>query len=606
MVSETWFRNLLRFPKKHDQAHKDKAVLGVLAFEVASLLSKLVHLWQSLSDKNITRLRDEITRSTGVKKLVSEDDDFVVRLIRDEMMENIESVAKAVARLARRCNDPKLRSFESCFCEMMMKTTGGGDPYGWRFGWKKMDGKVKKMERFISANASLYQETEILADLEQTVKRMMVSSESATDSVLEYKKKVTWKRHEVKNLRDASLWNRTYDYTVLLLVRSVFTVLTRTKHVFGISYRGVEASDDVSSVDSDFIGRSQSVSTVLTHLSHQSESVGPPRFASGPLGRFTGPASGSVPTRSAKMSDFLSDSLSSTQSPMSGPLVAEKNKRFKFYSGPLGKITSSKSGPLVGMGKHNKKMGQTPERSSVSSAKKQMKSNRLTQVGPFKGCMVSQDGITPLSGRTRNGARSSSSNAEHHVPKSVHVENSAFPSRPKLSDAAPNTLGAACLALHYANVIIVIERFVASPHLIGDDARDDLYSMLPASVRTSLRERLKPYSKNLSSSTVYDPGLAKEWTDAMAGILEWLGPLAHNMIKWQSERSYEHQSLVSRTHIVLAQTLFFANQQKTEAIITELLVGLNYVWRFGRELNAKALQECTRDITLEKCLDTDN
>ncbi|KAF3514323.1 hypothetical protein F2Q69_00000179 [Brassica cretica] len=350
-----------------------------------------------------------------------------------------------------------------------------------------------------------------------------------------------------------------------------------------------EGSDDV---DSDFIGRSQSVSTVLAHLmSHQSESVGPPRFASGPLGRFTGP----VPARSAKMSDFLSDTLC-TQSPVSGPLVAEKNKRFKFYSGPLGKITS-KSGPLIGMGKHNKKMDQTPERPSVSSEKKQMKPNRLTQVGPFKGCMVSQDGITPLSTRTtRNGAR-------NHIPNSVHVESRP----PKLSDAAPNTLGAACLALHYANVIIVIERFVASPHLIGDDARDDLYNMLPASVRASLRERLKPYSKSLSSATVYDPGLAKEWTEAMAGILEWLGPLAHNMIKWQSERSYEHQSLVSRTHIVLAQTLSFANQQKTEAIITELLVGLNYVWRFGRELNAKALQECASDsITLEKCMDTDN
>ncbi|CAN7037321.1 hypothetical protein IGI04_004387 [Brassica rapa subsp. trilocularis] len=592
MVSETWFRNLWKFPKKNE-SHKEKDVLGVLAFEVASLLSKLVHLWQSLSDKNVGRLGQEITRSAGIKKLVSDDDDFIVRLIRDEMMENVENVAKAVARLAVKCNDPKLKSFESCFGEMM-KT--GADPYGWQFGWKKMDRKVKRMERFISSNASLYQETEILTELEQSLKRRQ-SNESATDNIVEYKKKVTWKKHEVKNLREVSLWNRTYDYTVLLLVRSIFTILTRTKHVFGISYRA-EASD-VSSADSDFIARGHSVSTVLTH---QSETTRPPRFASGPLGRFTGPASGSAATKSTKMGDFLSGSLT-TQSPKSGPLAPEKNKRFKFYSGPLGKFTS-KSGPLMGMGKHNKKtVVQTPERPSVSSAKKQSKPNRLTQVGPFKGCLVSQDGITPLSTRTQNGARHSS--AEHHQilegsSNTVHVE------RPKLSDAAPNTLGAACLALHYANVIIVIERFVASPHLIGDDARDDLYNMLPASVRKSLRERLKPYSKNLSSSAVYDPGLAKEWTDAMAGILEWLGPLAHNMIKWQSERSYENQSLVSRTHIVLAQTLFFANQQKTETIITELLVGLNYVWRYGRELNAKALQECTSSQTLEKCLDTDN
>ncbi|CAN8298023.1 unnamed protein product [Cochlearia groenlandica] len=594
MVSETWFRNLWKFPKKHE-GRKEKEVLGVLAFEVASLLSKLVHLWQSLSDKNVARLRKEITHSTGIKKLVSEDDDFVVRLIRDETMESIENVAKAVARLSIKCNDPKLRSFETCFGDMMKI---GADPYKWQFGWKKMDRKAKKMERFILSNASLYQETEILADLEQTFKRM-VSNESATDSILDYKKKVTWKRHEVKNLRDVSLWNRTYDSTVLLLVRSVFTILSKAKHVFGIG-NGAEASD-ISSADSDFIGRDQSVSTILTPLSHQHETTRRPRFASGPLGRSTNPASSSVAMKSTKMSDFLSDSLSS-QSPMSGPLVAEKKKRFKFNSGPLGKFTS-KSGPLIGMSRQNKKMGQTPERSSVSSAKKQSKPNRLTQVGPFKGCMVAQDGVIPLTTRTQNEA--SKSSIEHHT-NSIHVEKFALPSRPKLSDAAPNALGAACLALHYANVIIVIERFVASPHLIGDDARDDLYNMLPASVRSSLRERLKPYSKNLSSSTVYDPGLAKDWTDAMAGILEWLGPLAHNMIKWQSERSYENQSLVSRTHIVLAQTLYFANQQKTEAIITELLVGLNYVWRFGRELNAKALQECTSSKTLEKCLKTDN
>ncbi|CAN8237285.1 unnamed protein product [Cochlearia groenlandica] len=600
MVSETWFRNLLRFPKKHE-SHKDKAVIGVLAFEVASLLSKLVHLWQSLSDKNVARLRAEITRSVGIKKLVSDDDDFVVRLIRDEMMESVENVAKAVARLSSKCKDPKLKSFEKCFSEMMK---AGADPHRWRFGLKKMDSKAKKMERFISSNASLYQETEILTDLEQTYKRM-ASNGSATDNLLEYQKKVTWKKHEVKTLQDASLWNRTYDYAVLLLVRSVFTILIRTRHVFGISY--ITEASDISSADSDdFIGRSHSVSTILTPMTHQSESRGLPRFASGPLGRYTTPASGSVATRTTKMSDFLSGSLS-VQSPMSGPLVAEKNKRFRFYSGPLGKITS-KSGPLSGLSKNNKKMAQTPKRPSVSSVEKQSKHNRLTQVGPFKGCMVSHDGVAPLSTRTRNEARNSSD--EHHIiernSNSVHVENLILPSRPKLSDAAPNTLGAACLALHYANVIIVIERFAASPHLIGDDARDDLYNMLPASVRTSLREKLKPYSKNLNASTIYDPGLAKEWTDAMAGILEWLGPLAHNMIKWQSERSYENQSLVSRTHIVLAQTLYFANQQKTEAIISELLVGLNYLWRFGRELNAKALQECTSSKSLEKCLNTDN
>ncbi|XP_010552935.1 PREDICTED: uncharacterized protein LOC104823193 [Tarenaya hassleriana] len=583
MVAESWFRKLWRLPKRHEGG-SEKVVIGVLAFEVASLMSKLVHLWQSLSDKNIERLRDEITNSVGIKKLVSEDDNFIVSLVCVELMESMENVAKSVARLARKCEDPGLKSFENCFGDMMKK---GADPYGWRFGWKKMDRKMKKMERFISANASLYQETEILADLEQTFKRMM-SSEAASKSLLEYQKKISWKQQEVKNLRGVSLWNRTYDFTMLLLARSIFTIFSRIEYVFGIS--STAESSDLSSVDSDFMGRSPLFSTFSQALPHQSEASSLPKFASGPLGRYSTPASGPPTTRSTKMSDFLSGPLS-TSSPKSGLLVPEKSKRFKFYSGPLGKLTA-KSGLIAGMRKSSKKMGQTqtPEKSPISSGKKP---NRLTQVGPFKGCMVSQDGITPLSIRIKNGARNSS--ADRHLsesnPNFAHTDNLAFQPRPKLLDAPPDTLGAACLALHYANVIIVIQRFVASPHLIGDDARGDLYNMLPASLRTSLREKLKPYSKRLTSSTVYDPILAKEWTDAMIGILEWLSPLAHNMIKWQSERSYEHQSSVSRTNIVLVQTLYFANQQKVEATITELLVGLNYVWRFGRELNSKVLQE---------------
>jgi hypothetical protein len=125
---------------------------------------------------------------------------------------------------------------------------------------------------------------------------------------------------------------------------------------------------------------------------------------------------------------------------------------------------------------------------------------------------------------------------------------------------------------------------------------------LPTRVRAALRAKLKPYSKNLSSSG-YDPDLAGEWSEAVARILEWLAPLAHNMIRWQSERSFEQQSLISRTNILLAQTLYFADQEKTEAIIAELLVGLNYVWRFGRELNAKALRECASSRIYDEYLD---
>lgn len=168
-----------------------------------------------------------------------------------------------------------------------------------------------------------------------------------------------------------------------------------------------------------------------------------------------------------------------------------------------------------------------------------------------------------------------------------------FQSYSELLKPPSSTLGAAALALHYSNLIIVMEKMIKSPQLVGLDARDDLYSMLPNSIRSSLRARLKGIGFSAS-----DPVLAGEWRDALGKILGWLAPLAHNMIKWQSERSFEqHQNLIPKTNVLLLHTLFFANKENAEATITELLVGLNYIWRFEREMNAKALFECANNIS---------
>lgn len=595
MVAESWFRNLWRIPRKHE-AGSQTEVIGVLAFEVVSLMSKVVHLWQSLSDKQIARLRAEILNSVGIKKLVSEDDEFIASLICAEMIENLAHVAKSVARLGKKCNDQGLKSFEIALDEFV---NIGADPYGWEFSWKKMEKKVKKMERFISINANLYQEMEMLSDHIQTLKRVK-SNDGEIEHLIEFQKKVAWKEQEVKNLREVSLWNKTYDYTILLLARSLFTLFGRIRHVFGINVSvDVEDSRDMSS---DYIYRSQSVSALLQSSVHPSENTGIARFSSGPLGKFT--ANSGPISKPKRMNNYHSGPLSA-MSTKSGPIPGKSNN-FNFYSGPLGKPTA-KSGSIFG--KDVKKLWQTRDKSTALHGKKpHSKPNRLTQVGPFKGCMMAAD-ISPVANRysspnilgALNGAKES--NVER-IPQAnrVQTRSSIFSSKGKLLDASPETLGGAALALHYANVIIVIEKLVASPHLIGHDAREDLYNMLPASVRATLRARLKPYTKSLASS-VYDTGLAGEWTAAMTAILEWLAPLAHNMIRWQSERSFEQQSVVSRTNVLLVQTLYFANQEKTEAAITELLVGLNYVWRYSRELNAKALQECASSRMFEECLD---
>ncbi|KAF7837506.1 uncharacterized protein G2W53_005988 [Senna tora] len=177
--------------------------------------------------------------------------------------------------------------------------------------------------------------------------------------------------------------------------------------------------------------------------------------------------------------------------------------------------------------------------------------------------------------------------------------NSTFGPKSRLTAyAPPSTLGGSALALHYANVIIVIEKLLRYPHLVGEEARDDLYQMLPTSLRLSLRAKLKSYVKNLA---IYDAPLAHDWKETLDGILRWLAPLAHNMIRWQSERNFEQHQIVSRSNILLLQTLYFADRAKAEEAMCDLLVGLNYICRYEHQQNA--LLDCASSFDFEDCME---
>ncbi|KAH6784118.1 type-1 restriction enzyme mjaxp r protein [Perilla frutescens var. hirtella] len=588
MVTQSWFRNLWTTSKKNE-FHTEKAKIAVLAFEASSLMTKLLHLWQSLTDKQVARLREEINQSVGVKKLVSESDDYIGKLICAEMTENLVHVARALARLSKKCNDPLLRSFEQAFNDLIEV---GSDTYGWQFSWKKMEKKVKKMERFIVANSNLYQEMETLADLEQALKRMKFNDNADSITLVEYEKKIAWKRQEVKHLKETSLWSRTYDYAILILARSLFTIYGRIGHVFGVNHIA-----DMGIKDSKFVDISnnrRSHSTVFMQSSVYPSENYVPRFSTGAQGKSISSSGPLLRTNNA--GNFHSGPLRNsmaTSSPVSG-----KYNGGGYYSGPLSSSTA-KPGPTSKANKSSLRLWQFRGKSH--------KAEKISPSGPLTGSVVggndSQTSNTfSTSGDIHSGVMSGSNNATVKVQvygNSSDGNLAIVASKSKLLNPPPETLGASALALHYANLIIFIEKLVASPHLIGNDARDDLYNMLPASIRASLRAKLKPYAKILNSS-VYDTALANEWNDAMSKTLEWLAPLAHNMIRWQSERSFEHQNLVSRTNVVLVQTLYFAKQEKTEAEITELLVGLNYIWRFGREINAKSLAECGSGRTFDE------
>lgn len=552
---DAWFGNLWRKSHKGHVLGPEKAVIGILAFEVATLMSKVVNLWERLSDKQIIQLREEIIHSPGIQKLVSDDGDYLMDLVLAEIIDNLGSVTESVARLGKRCADPLYHHLDNIvgyFVEMDLNWCG------WEYRLKKMDRKIKKMERFSAVTAQLYQELEVLEDLDQSLRRMHSSVGSSKVKLLEFQQKVMRQRQEVRNLREMSPWIRTYDYTVRLLLRSVFTILERIKHVFGVNQ--VQGSNNSESITNDSLVRSHSMSALMRPSVHPSE-----------------------------------------------------NNRSRLYSGPLGRSVSNLGSSTLKKRSMDNKLQKRYQSSILCGKPPQMKTRRFAHVG---GCMMSgSDSPVMQSCIPANNFSLKSSGAFKKDVDNIsdtdtdclscgnvfHSKSSPFNSKQKLLTAPIATIGAAALPLHYANVIILIEKLASCPHLISLDARDDLYNMLPASIRTSLSAKLKLFTKTLASS-IYDATLAAEWNFALARTLKWLAPLAHNMIRWRSERNFEKQRIVSGTTVFLVQTLYFANQEKTEAAIIELLMGLNYISRFGREFNDRAFRGSSCSIASDDYL----
>eukprot|EP01018_Ginkgo_biloba_P034185 Gb_33071 [translate_table: standard] len=623
MVLETWLSRMgnhvsiniktaLSLDPKKKGPKTEKSRIGILSFEVANVMSKTVQLWQSLSDQEILRLRNEVIKSEGVMYLVSNDEHYLLGLACVEKLEDLTHVAAAVSRLGKKCQEPALQGFEHVYNDLLNHNI---DIRSLEFLVKDMEAKIKKMERYIAATSNLYQELEVLTGLEHSARKMQqqqqqLQNDDANGNGLKdgtlyaFQQKIMWQRQEIKRLRDISLWNRTHDKIIGLLARTVCTIYGRICSVFGslaldLPQVQVHLPPQLYDAFSALSGplnpfpRSSSLVARGGYFPSESREI---RFASGPLerspveanlGRRSGPILNRTRSRKACQnrdpSSVASLQIETTISSFRG---SSPGRLFKECLNLNGSYSPKLQNSHVEYGSALASNFKSAE-SSCNIESRNCETSAMAAVAPSGNGfhpVPQTESILPPSGHLRQVQSSPMYNRNHNVK-------SQFAPKCKLMHAPPSTLGGAALALHYANVIILVEKLVRFPHLIGHDARDDLYQMLPTSVRVLLRSRLKSYAKNLAS-TVYDAPLASDWKDALERILGWLAPLAHNMIRWQSEHNFEQQQVVSRTNVLLLQTLYFADQVKTEATITELLVGLNYICRYEQEVRANALLEC--------------
>lgn len=168
-------------------------------------------------------------------------------------------------------------------------------------------------------------------------------------------------------------------------------------------------------------------------------------------------------------------------------------------------------------------------------------------------------------------------NREITIAFDVKVDDSATEGEPS---GQSQRLGSAGLALHYANIILLIDSIVGRSSSIPSYVRDTLYQSLPPRIKSSLRSKLRSFHVKEELSIT-------EIKVEMEKTLHWLVPVATNTAKayhgfgwvgeWANTGSESSRQAVVQSDFIRAETLHYANKSKTETYILELLLWLNYL-----------------------------
>ncbi|KAL9686441.1 hypothetical protein QQ045_023900 [Rhodiola kirilowii] len=454
-------------------------LVGVLSFEIAKTMSRLISLYKSLSDDEMYYLKHHIIKAEGVAYLNSKDETYLLSLAFAERLEELDDAANIVSQLGRKCSDFGLMRFDLVYADLKL---GSIDMSKMDYRSREVEKVVRTLERFISTTSTHYTAIDCLTELEASEKKLNQWKRNNLSSKLSNKtnfdtfdQKIAFQRKQVRHYRDVSLWSQTLDKSLSPMAQMTCIIYARLCKVFAPYLSGL----------SGFASR------------HKLQSAySQPHVA-----------------RVSKSGPILKTSKTSVI--------------HKFHSGEL--LNTPKSKELIGFG---------------------------TELETFKICFQK------------------------------HKKNLVFHGAP------PTTVGGTGLALRYANLIILIENYLGDPANVSSFAREELYRMLPERLRIMMGSKLKKcaqrrecYYDQRAEEEEEDLMLAEGWREGLRGILDWMGPMARDTMEWQMQRSWEKKKgFEAKQRVLLMQTLHYADLEKTEAAIVELLVGLSCVYKYENRL----------------------
>ncbi|XP_028773002.1 uncharacterized protein LOC114742641 [Neltuma alba] len=224
------------------------ATLEILAFDTANTMRRLVSLYNSLTDAEVSKLCNHTINSKGVVYLNSKQECFLLNLACAERLEELDVAAATVSQLGRKCSDPGLNQFHLVYADLK---AGMINTRKLQFGSRSVLKSVEKMEKLVLATAKLHDAMVCLADMEASEKKVQhwkalgcknfgyrhqVNIQTLCDQI-------AFQRKQVRRYKELSLWNQTFDKAVRLMVRIVFIIYARICSVFEPYISGLPTND---------------------------------------------------------------------------------------------------------------------------------------------------------------------------------------------------------------------------------------------------------------------------------------------------------------------------------------------------------------------------
>ncbi|GJX34337.1 putative ribulose bisphosphate carboxylase/oxygenase activase 1, chloroplastic-like protein isoform X1 [Tanacetum coccineum] len=206
--------------------------LGILAFEAARTISRLLNLHKSLSEQEILKLRKEIFKSRGVAYLNSDDEGYLLKLACAEKIEDLDKAAIVVDRLGRKCSDVMLNGFDLIYADIK---SGSSDIRKFEYGSSDTKKKIRKLKRFLSTTLGLYGSMQSSSGSHETFEKKsnspVPSKNMINFPIIEWR--ISPPRKTTCDVRKTNLWTQPFEKVVRLMSRIVCVLYARICMVFG-------------------------------------------------------------------------------------------------------------------------------------------------------------------------------------------------------------------------------------------------------------------------------------------------------------------------------------------------------------------------------------